>query len=120
MRPRIPSVRPAVAVLSLGALLLAAGCDRYRDRQVPFDGYLFKSKARAVDKKLSRADFTATIWPVSQSLKGTREAARYEGTKYCIAEYGTSQVDWTIGPDTPAEQFMIVDDTLTFSGRCDP
>ena len=121
MRAIFPSGRLTIGVLGLGTLLLTAGCaEERRKRLVPFDGYLFKAKAAAVDKKVTRADFTVTVFAVSQSLKGAREAGRYEATKYCIREYGTSQVKWAVGPDTPGDQLRIVDDTLTFSGKCDP
>jgi uncharacterized protein YgiB involved in biofilm formation len=110
----------AVGGLCLGALFLTAGCETREKRLVPFDGYRYKAKAGAIDKKVSRADFTTTIWAVSQSLAGARAAGRYEATKYCIKEYGTSKINWIVGPDTPPENYRIVDDTLTFSGKCDP
>jgi len=112
--------RLALLGLCFGALLATAGCAKREDKLIPFDGYLYKAKARPVDKKVSRADFTATVWEVSQSLEGARQAGRYEGTKYCIAQYGSSRVKWSVGPDTPPENLRIVDDTLTFAGRCDP
>ncbi|MCF6231833.1 MAG: hypothetical protein L3J36_01835 [Rhodobacteraceae bacterium] len=110
----------AVGWLCLGALLLTVGCETREQRLLPFDGFRYKAKAAAIDKKVSRADFTATIWAVSQSLTGAREAGRYEATKYCIKEYGTSRIKWIVGPDTAPENYRIVDDTLTFSGKCDP
>jgi hypothetical protein len=113
-------MKMALVALCAGALLLLAACASREDRMTPFDGFYFKAKTGAVDKKVTRANFTATIWAVSQSLDGARAAGRYEGTKYCISQYGTSQIDWTVGPDTAPEQLRIVDDTLTFSGRCDP
>ncbi len=113
-------LRLAIGGLCLGALLLTAGCETREKRLLPFDGYRYKAKASAIDKKVSRADFTTTIWTVSQSLTGAREAGRYEGTKYCIKEYGTSKIAWAVGPDTPPENYRIVDDTLTFSGKCTP
>ena len=112
--------RLVLASLGLGVILLLTGCESLRERQIAFDGYLFKARTSAVDRSVSRADFTATILSVSQSLSGARQAGRYEGTKYCIAQYGTSRVKWTIGPDTPPQSLQIVDDTLTFVGRCDP
>ena len=110
----------AILALSIGALFLTAACQTREQRLVAFDGYRYKAKAAAIDKKVSRADFTATIFAVSQSLAGAREAGRYEGTKYCIKEYGSSKIEWAVGPDTPVENYQIVDDTLTFSGVCAP
>lgn len=109
-----------LAVLCASALLVMASCTKREDKLLPFDGFLYKAKAGPVDKKVSRADFTTTVWEVSQSLEGARQAGRYEATKYCIKEYGSSKVAWSVGPDTPPENLRIVDDTLTFAGRCDP
>lgn len=118
--PRQRGLKLAVGGLCLGALLLTAGCQTRENRLVPFDGFRYKAKAAAVDKKVTRADFTVTVWAVSQSLTGARAAGGYEGTKYCIKEYGSSRIEWIVGPDTPPENYRIVDDTLTFSGKCDP
>lgn len=109
-----------LAIACLGTLLFSAGCANRKDRLIPFDGFIFKARTGAVDKKVSLADFTTTISTVSQSLDGAREAGRYEATKYCIAQYGSSKVKWSVGPDSPVEHLTVVDDTLTFSGRCDP
>ena len=110
--------------LSRGALLVAlmvlAGCADRREKLEPFDGFFYNAKAAAVDKKETLAVFTATVSGVSQSLKGARQAAEYEGIKYCIEQYGSSRIDWTIGPDTAPENLRVVDDKLTFAGRCDP
>lgn len=107
----------------LGAMLLlavAVGCTKREDKQIAFDGQFFKVKSSTVDKKVTLADFTVTIWKVSQSLDGAREAGEYEGTRYCIKNYGTSKIDWSVGPETEPQNLRIVDDTLTFAGRCDP
>lgn len=109
----------AVGALVLGALFLSA-CQQREDERVRFDGILFRAKAETVDKKVTLADFTATVSDVSQSIHAALEAGRYEGTKYCIAQYGTSRIDWRVGPDTPPENLRIVDDTLILSGRCAP
>jgi hypothetical protein len=101
-------------------LLVPLGCARDNPNRIPFDGVLFKSKTKAVDKKVSRADFTATIYRVSQSIDGAREAARYQGTIYCVTNYGSSDIAWTIGPDSEPGRLAIVDDTITFRGTCDP
>jgi hypothetical protein len=110
----------SIGVLCAASLLVASGCTKREDKLTPFDGHYFKAKIKPVDKKASRADFTTTIWAVSQSLDGARQAGHYEGTKYCIAQYGSSKINWAVGPDTAPENLTIVDDTLTFAGRCEP
>ena len=98
---------------------VVAGCNRDKDA-IAFDGFVFRAKTAAIDKKVSRADFRSTIQDAGRSLDGAREAARYEGTKYCIANYGTSKVEWSVGPDSDASLLTLVDGDLTFRGRCDP
>lgn len=107
----------AIMLGLIGALAVTAGCSiqRKKDR-VLFDGHAFRTKAKVVDKKVSRADFTVSIDGVSASLDGAREAGRYAGTRYCIENYGTSKIDWKTGPDT--EQLRVVDDKMTFAGTC--
>lgn len=106
--------------LGSGLVLLAvlvAGCQQKKDR-VAFEGIYFAAKTKKAGDDL--AEFTSTIKGVSSSLDGALQAARYEGTKYCIANYGTSKINWRVGPETPQKQLVVVDDQITFSGRCDP
>jgi hypothetical protein len=85
---------------------------------VAFDGVVFIPD---VDRpKDDRASFTAAVKPVSGSFEGARAAAFYHGTRYCVQNYGTSHIKWTIGPDTPAEQLRIEKDSLAYQGRCYP
>ena len=94
---------------------LVAGCGNDDDR-IAFDGEYFRMKVKKVDKQ--RDVFTVQVRDVSKSLDGARQAARYAGNAYCVETYGSSDIEWTIGPDTPAEDLTIVDDTLTFQGVC--
>ncbi|AVO37207.1 hypothetical protein [Pukyongiella litopenaei] len=105
---------------ALVAVVVPAGCSTFKrdEGRIAFDGVYFRSKTAAVDKKVTLADFTTTVKGVSASFDGAREAGRYEGTRYCISNYGTSKIDWSVGPDTDPQRLTIVDDTLTFSGRC--
>jgi hypothetical protein len=105
------------AVVALTAL---AGCSDRNKEQIAFDGVVFPARVAAVDKKVSLADFTTTVEGATASLDGAREAGRYQGIRYCIENYGTSQIVWTVGPDTPVDRLSIVDGALTFRGRCDP
>jgi len=98
-------------------MILGACAIKSSDR-VLFDGHAFRAKAKVVDKKVSRADFTVTVNGVSASLDGAREAGRYEGTRYCIENYGTSRIKWKVGPDTEPQNLRITDNALTFAGTC--
>ncbi|WP_170454668.1 hypothetical protein [Ruegeria arenilitoris] len=109
--------RPAVGVLVLLTLLSACGTAPTSDR-ILFDGKSFRAKAKPVDKKRSPADFTVTIKGVSASLDGAREAGRYEGTRFCIQNFGSSRIAWKVGPDTEPQNLRVENDSLTFSGAC--
>ncbi|SFT63622.1 hypothetical protein [Sedimentitalea nanhaiensis] len=116
-------MRVTSVLISLGlvaAVAVVSGCSGKRKDAFAFHGVVFKAKTRPVDKKVSRADFTATIFDATQSLDGAREAARYEGTKYCIANYGTSMIDWSVGPESEPGRLSVSDNAITFRGRCDP
>ena len=102
-----------VLVCSLAAL---SACNDKEDA-IAFDGQYFRAKVSKVDKQ--RDQFTVTVGPVSASLDGAREAGRYEATKYCIEQYGTSDKTWVVGPDSPSEALRIEGDKLVLRGACD-
>lgn len=105
-------------LIALVSALAIPACNRVDDR-VLFEGVAFRGKVSVIDKADRRA-FTASVSPASATIDGAVEAARYEGTKYCIENYGTSSIAWTVGPDTPREALVIEGDTLTFQGACRP
>lgn len=94
---------------------LTAGCTSSEDR-ILFDGEYFNAKLRKVDRQLDV--FTVTVKHVSKSLKGALAAGEYEAITHCVNYYGTSDIVWTVGPDTPEEQLSIVKDVVTLQGRC--
>lgn len=105
-----------ILLLSLLAMAMTtAACSR--NKGVAFDGVVYKGKASA--ERANRRDFTATVQPVTaQGLEGARQAAEYEGIKHCIRYYGSSDIAWIVGPQTPADQLRIDGTTLTFRGVC--
>lgn len=102
--------------LIAGLAVLAACNDK--DEAVAFDGQYFRAKVSKVDKQ--RDQFTVTVGPASASLDGAKEAGRYEATRYCIAQYGTSDKEWVVGPDSPNEALKIEGDKLVLRGACTP
>ncbi|WP_353346881.1 hypothetical protein [Aquicoccus sp. SU-CL01552] len=105
------------AALAALCLLALGGCTD-KDKRVRFDGIHFKTKAKAVDRKVSAADFQVEVKKATQSLDGARGAGEYAGIRYCIANFGSSRIDWAIGPDTDPAVLRIEGDTLTFRGTC--
>lgn len=115
MRMRARGAGRLAAILAAGVLVAGlAGCTD--KKRATFEGHVYKARLSA-ERGDDRA-FTVTISPVSQGLKGAREAGRYEAVKYCIRRFGKSKMSWEVGPDSPEEALAIVDDTLTLSGRC--
>ena len=109
-----------ITLVGLSGLMLAlAGCGNafWNQEEVLFNGVEFRHKSAPVDRKTPR-NFEVTIRPVSASLDGAREAAKYEATRYCITRYCNSDLKWETGPD--AEVLPVSDDTLVLRGRCDP
>lgn len=104
-----------VSIISLLALTTLAACG-VGDTAVLFDGMQYKGRLE-VDKE-NRRNFVATVSPVSQGLEGAREAAHYEGTRYCVRNYGRSDIAWVLDPEAEATALNIAEDTLTVQGRC--
>ena len=104
-----------ILIPGLIAVLALTGCTNDDDR-VAFDGHFFRTKVKKVDRQLDV--ITVQIRDVAQSLDGAREAGRYAGVEHCVKHFGSSDIIWTVGPDTPAEQLQVVDNTLIFSGTC--
>ena len=117
------------------AAALVAGCSDSKNR-FAFDGKYFRTKVAKVNKQ--RDVFTVTVKDVSQSFEGARAAALHAANGYCVGAYGSSDIDWGVrhsgtqhrvglphmqqgcgcGPDTPADQLRILDNTLTYQGTC--
>ncbi|WP_425080960.1 hypothetical protein [Ruegeria arenilitoris] len=104
-------------VLTLSLVSACGGITSSSDR-VLFDGKYFRAKAKPVDKKKMPTEFTVVVNGVSASLDGAREAGRYEGTKFCIKNFGSSSIAWKVGPDTEPQNLRVSDDKLTFAGAC--
>ena len=82
-----------------------------------FDGVFFRAKADRVDRN-DLSLFTTTVSPASASFEAARAAAEHEGIKYCIENFGTSRITWTIGPETASAGVPIENDRLSYQGRC--
>lgn len=105
-----------LGLLALCAVVAATGCTRNSDR-VYFDGVYFRTKASATSD--DRRSFKVRVPGVDRSLDGARAAGEYEGTRYCIQNFGTSEIDWVIGPDGDAGKLVVEGNTMTLTGRCD-
>ncbi len=103
-----------LAVGSLIVCAVLAGCSSEAEK-LRFDGQFYRTKLSDLDE---RHKFQVTASPVSASLEGAREAARYEAIVFCVNEYGSSAIEWVVGPDDPDETLPIDNNTLTLQGAC--
>ena len=107
----------ALAKVVVASTLVAACSGTIRNvNAVKFDGHYFAGRTSK-----SSADphgFSVRIRNAAKSIAGAREAARYEATIYCIQQFGTSDIIWSIGPDD--EVISLSNRSLTLAGRCDP
>ena len=107
----------ALATVMVASTLVAACSGTIRNvNAVKFDGHYFAGRASK-----SSADphgFSVRIRNAAKSIAGAREAARYEATIYCIEQFGTSDIIWSIGPDD--EAISLSNRSLTLAGRCNP
>ncbi|WP_245306237.1 hypothetical protein [Roseovarius aestuariivivens] len=104
-----------IGVLALCAVVAVAACTRTSER-VYFNGVYFKTKAKSASD--DRRSFVVRVPKVDRSLDGARAAGDYEGTRYCIENFGTSEIDWVRGPDGQGGTLAIDGNTLTLTGRC--
>ncbi|MDF9302338.1 hypothetical protein P5P81_07250 [Tritonibacter mobilis] len=106
-------------VASLG--LVACGQSR-DDKRMRFDGIVFRTSAKPIDKKETLLNFRVEVRDALQSQRGALAAATHEATRYCIQNYGTSRFDWTnIIPDSEGSyQIQLDDRDAIFTGRCKP
>ncbi|MGB7242158.1 MAG: hypothetical protein WBC93_08745 [Sulfitobacter sp.] len=102
------------AILLVAILAALGGCNR-KDR-LSFDGQYYRTKISKVDGQ--RHVFAVTSSPVSASLKGALEAARYKATEFCVNDYGSSEIEWVIGPDQDEGTYVVTNDALTLQGAC--
>ncbi|WP_204114804.1 hypothetical protein [Shimia biformata] len=108
-------IRILTPILVLSLALAVSACNRNKPG-IAFDGAFFDTKVTKSDD--DRSVFTVVIEDVSQSVSGAMEAGRHAGTTYCIKNYGSSKIDWAPGPDDDPATLTIVENTMTFRGRC--
>ncbi|WP_245216251.1 hypothetical protein [Sagittula salina] len=118
--PRLTTADFAKMGLLLVLVAMLAGCGLgkgvRREQAQTFDGQTFRGTAKPVGD--DRTQFVASVSQPGKSIDGAIKAAAYQGTKYCIRTYGTSDIDWSVGPDTPKDQLTITSDALMLTGQC--
>ena len=118
-------MRNRVAKISLCILLglSLAACERAKgvvsgQSGYAYEGYVFKGKLQRDSD--DRANFSVTVRGASRGVQGALEAGRIAANRYCIAQYGNSDITWTgQSPDSETETVELLDGgTLAMNGRC--
>ena len=113
-----PQSRYFIMGLATSSFLMMTGCSNpfeLEENKVSFDGYYFSSKLSR--SKLDNRSFDLTVRRANRSLLGAREAGRYEATRFCIKNFGTSDIKWVLGPDD--QSIGLTGKVLKLSGQCD-
>ncbi|WP_323778723.1 hypothetical protein [Leisingera sp.] len=108
------------ACLAVAALVSACGSSTTNKNRELYDGVPFKAKAKPVDKKVNRADFSIEIKGADRSVTGARKAAAHAGTTYCVVNYGSSGIDWLVDPSDLDVQLTLTGGQAAFRGTCTP
>ena len=102
-------------VLMLAAVLALAACGD-KSKRLYFDGKLYPATAKKEEG--ARELFVVTVRKADQGLDGAREAGRHAGHKYCIENYGTSNIEWSQGPDAEDGTLVFAGGSLILRGKC--
>lgn len=105
-------MRGLTATFLIAALALSA-CGK-----APYEYAGSSHKAKVKTERSNRAVMVIPTKKVSDGLDGARAAALFEATRHCVHYFGTSDIIWTIGPDTPDDQLPIDGEVVTFKGEC--
>ena len=104
-----------VAVVMLGVAILA-GCTE-RSERVLFDGNYYPPKSSG--DRNDRRNFTASVKRADLGLEGAQKAVLHEARRYCVTNFGTSDIAWADGSDGGAgPAFARSGSRVSVSGRC--
>ena len=94
---------------------MISACTKDEDR-VFFGGKYYPTKGQSV--KGDRQSFVVSVRNTEQGMDDAREAGRHGGTTYCLKNYGTSNIEWTSGPDAEDGTLEMAGGNLILRGRC--
>lgn len=105
--------RAGLALISLAVL---ASCTE-REQRVLFEGNYYPGKARA--EKADRRNFTASVRRAGRGANGAQQAVFYEATRYCLDNFGTSEIEWVgVSDGSEGPVYVRSGDTVSVKGRC--
>lgn len=96
--------------------VLLSGCTLNDEKQL-FDGNYYPGKARG--EKADRREFTASVRRASRGIEGAQKAVLHEATRYCLINFGTSEIAWRgNGAPSDAPVYRRSGDTVSVGGQC--
>ncbi|SLN49936.1 hypothetical protein ROA7450_02464 [Roseovarius albus] len=104
-----------IVLVCLAALMMVSACTEKKSR-VYFNGIYYPSKAKHASD--DRQSFVVTVKRATKGIEGAREAGRVEGTKYCLKNFGTSEINWVQGPDAENGTLNLSGSDLKLTGSC--
>lgn len=110
------AVSKTIFLAAMAIAVGVSGCASKRELATRFEGQYYPAKASSESAK-NRKEFSVKVRESSKGIEGARQAAAYEATKYCIKYFGTSDIEWTVGPDAP-EEAILQDGALILQGTC--
>lgn len=105
-------IKPFATALLCTALLGACA----NQQQITHQGQSFRAVVKDVDKQRDR--FIVSVRNPERSFVGARLAAHQGGTRYCVRNYGSSDIRWNAHPFDFDVAPPIVDGKLTYAGIC--
>ena len=102
-------MRPAALVCVIAALSACGGI-------VP-GGEPLPFRAKLIETDEPRV-FSVAVANRGAGVAQVRESVRFQGTAYCLFEFGSSHIDWVIDPATQDWAFRQDGEQLRFQGRC--
>jgi hypothetical protein len=102
-----------MGTLAIMGFAVSACGEKYFDNRIAFGGILFDG--RVTQSETDPKSFDLVIRNAVQNVDAARDAARYEGTKFCIEQFGTSDIDWAHGPEDAPQ---MSDGHLLLNGSC--
>ena len=101
--------------LVLLMLVVLAGCTERKERVV-FDGNYYPPKSRA--EKQDRRNFTASVSRANRGIEGAQKAVVHEATRYCLENFGTSDIAWAAAQTGEGPVYTRSGDRVSVAGRC--
>ncbi len=104
-----------IMMLTLTAVIGLSACTNNEDRVV-IDGVYHPGNAKS--GRGDRQSFVVSVRRVEQGLDTARRAGAHYAARYCLKNYGTSEINWTIGPDADESVIRPSNGALKLSGEC--